>query len=313
MTGRARREVGMMQARVGGVIAAVLTPAGRDLAPDVDRLAAHCRWLFANGCDGINLLGTTGEAASFSVAQRIAIMRGLAERGLPLDATLVGTGAAALDDALALTREAMSLGFAGTLIIPPFYYKDLPEDGVFAFYEELIARAGSVRLYFYHFPKMSGVPFTPSLVARLRAAFGEQLLGLKDSSGNAAYAAQIHREPPGSTFFRVPRRRYWRAVARALPGASRPPPTSALPSAGAVWRGGDDAENAERQAQLTAIGRAIASFALIPALHALVADLHGDEEWRRPMPPIAPLGAQERRQLSERLSATVFGKAGVTP
>ncbi|HMD01609.1 MAG TPA: dihydrodipicolinate synthase family protein, partial [Candidatus Baltobacteraceae bacterium] len=149
-----------------GVIAAALTPLTAALEPDAGALVRHCARLLENGCDGINLLGTTGEATSLSTRQRLAAMEAVAAAELPLERFMVGTGASALDDAILLTAKAEQLAFGGTLVIPPFYYKGVSEDGVFRFYETLIerVRAPALRLYLYHFPQLSGVPITEGLV-----------------------------------------------------------------------------------------------------------------------------------------------------
>lgn len=301
-----------MNEKLRGVIAAILTPVTVDLTPDLDRLAQHCRWLLQNGCDGINLLGTTGEAASYSGAQRTAIMRGLGERGAALSAMMVGTGAAALEDAVAITRSAMELGFGGALVIPPFYYKDLPEDGIIAFYQGLIARVGSdVRLYLYHFPKMSGVPLTVSLLGRLLDAFPQTILGLKDSSGDAAYAAAIHRAYPSLDVFPSSETTLLAGRRAGFAGCISASVNVSAPFAGAVWRGADDAANQAHQAELGAIRAAISSVPLIPALRYLVAQLHNDPEWLRPMPPLAALSPAEQRALVTRLRETTYRAGAV--
>src|SRR5690606_39222590 len=116
--------------RLSGVVAAAATPLNADFTIDTARLVEHCAWLLdGGGCHGINLLGTTGEATSFSVEQRLAAMTAIARSGLPLERFMVGTGAAALADAVGLTAAAMELGFAGALLLPPFYYKGIDDDG----------------------------------------------------------------------------------------------------------------------------------------------------------------------------------------
>ena len=134
---------------LGGVFAAVLTPLDAALAPDHAALARHCRWLLANGCDGLAVLGTTGEANAFSVDERLAILEGLAEAGIPAGALLPGTGCCAVPDTVALTRRALELGAAGVLMLPPFYYKKVSDDGLFAAYSEVIERVGDARLRVY--------------------------------------------------------------------------------------------------------------------------------------------------------------------
>jgi 4-hydroxy-tetrahydrodipicolinate synthase len=173
-----------------GIIAAIVTPLDRSLDPDAGAFRSLAQWLLANGCDGLNVMGTTGEATSLALAQRTRFMAEIARSGLPLDRMMVGTGAAATSDAADLTRAAADCGFAGALVLPPFYYKGVPEDGIVRYFEA-IASASPVPLYLYHFPALSGVPYTVSLVTRLLENFGERIAGLKDSSGDLANSRAI--------------------------------------------------------------------------------------------------------------------------
>ena len=178
-----------MTTRLRGVIAAAATPLNTDFSIDIERLIQHCRALLTEGCDGINLLGTTGEATSFSVEQRLAAMQAVARSGLPMSQFMVGTGAASLSDAVRLTREARDLDFTGALVLPPFYYKPIDNVGLFAYFDELINRVGAdLRLYLYNFPQLSGVPYSLEFVQALKKKYPRQLLGLKDSSGDTSYA-----------------------------------------------------------------------------------------------------------------------------
>jgi 4-hydroxy-tetrahydrodipicolinate synthase len=185
----------MKDAVFAGVNAAVLTPVRDNLAPDLDRMAAHCRWLLANGCNGLGVLGTTGEANSLGVAQRVEIMEGLAERGIAPAALMPGTGTPALADTVFLTQRAQALGCKGVLVLPPFFYKNPTEDGLFAYFSELVNRIGArIRIYLYHFPQQSAVPITLSLIARLLKAFPGIIKGAKDSSGDFANTSAMVRE-----------------------------------------------------------------------------------------------------------------------
>jgi 4-hydroxy-tetrahydrodipicolinate synthase len=170
-----------------------VTPIDRNGAPDAARFKRVAAHLLANGCDGLNVLGTTGEATSFTVEQRGDLMRKIARSALPLDRMMVGTGAAAVGDAVALTRLAAELGFAGALVLPPFYYKGVGAEGVVGYFARIVeaTRSTPVSLYLYNFPALSGVAYEPALVSRLVSEFGERIAGLKDSSGNLDYARAI--------------------------------------------------------------------------------------------------------------------------
>src|SRR5215510_12815119 len=139
---------------LSGVIAAIATPIDHDGAPDLKRAVKLARYLLDNGCDGLNVLGTTGEATSFSLAERKAVMDTYKANGLPLDRLMVGTGAAAVSDAVALTRHAAELGFAGALVLPPFYYKGVPDEGLHAYVAAIVAATSDhpIPLYLYYFP-----------------------------------------------------------------------------------------------------------------------------------------------------------------
>jgi 4-hydroxy-tetrahydrodipicolinate synthase len=182
----------MITGKLRGVIAAIATPIDEVGSPDFARATKLARYLLDNGCDGLNVLGTTGEATSFSLDERKRVMTAYRDAGLPLDRMMVGTGAAAVSDAVALTRHAAELGFAGALVLPPFYYKAVPDDGLFAYMETIInaTAAKPIAIYLYHFPQQSGLHWHVKLVRRLLDRFAGRIVGLKDSSGDMAYARE---------------------------------------------------------------------------------------------------------------------------
>src|SRR5579883_2141416 len=175
-----------------GVIAAIATAVDDKGEPDCARSIALARFLLGNGCDGLNVLGTTGEATSFSLEQRKKVMSDYAASGLPLDRMMVGTGAAATADAIALTQHAAALGFGGALVLPPFYYKGVPDDGLAAYIATIVAASAAkpIPIYLYHFPQQSGLHWHAKLIRRLLDAHGDRIVGLKDSSGDMAYARE---------------------------------------------------------------------------------------------------------------------------
>lgn len=168
-----------------GVHAAMLTPLKADGGIDHRGFARHARWLVENGCDGVVPFGTTGEFPSFTAEERIAAIDRFIEAGVPSDRVIVGTGSAAVRETARLSRHAMERGCAGVLVVPPFYFKEVSEDGLFAAFAEIVERAGeAVRIYLYHFPAMSAVPVSLGLLDRLVEAFPRQIAGVKDSSGD---------------------------------------------------------------------------------------------------------------------------------
>ena len=175
----------MKNALYGGVNAAVLTPMNADLSVDLDRMAAHCRWLLANGCNGLGVLGTTGEANSLGLSERMEVLEGLIARGIPAANMMPGTGTTNISDTVVLTKHAEKAGCPGALLLPPFYYKNPSDDGLVAYFNEVIQRVGgSIAFYLYNFPQQSAVPFSVSFIDRLRSANPGKVRGLKDSSGS---------------------------------------------------------------------------------------------------------------------------------
>ncbi len=293
-----------------GVIAAAATPLAEDLSIDLDGLVAHCAHLLGEGgCDGINLLGTTGEATSFSLDQRLGAMRAVAASGLDLSRFMVGTGAAALDEAVALTAAAKDLGFAGALLLPPFYYKGIDDDSLVAYVATVIERVGAsgLALYLYHFPANSGVPYPPQVVKRLRDRFPDTLVGVKDSSGDVeGYAAGLARELPGFAVFPSAEASLGRAGELGFAGCISATANVTGPYAAAAWRGGDKASVDVGLAEAVRIRAEIARFPLVASVKQALALVTGRKGWARLMPPLGSLSATEAGALEAALLETAL-------
>ena len=290
-----------------GVYAAVLTPFGDDLEPNLDAYVAHCRWLLANGCDGLAPLGTTGEANSLSVAQRLRLIEAGAGAGLPMERCIIGTGSSALADAVTVTRAALAAGSTGALLLPPFYYKSPSEDGLFAFFSEVIQRVGDarLRLYLYHFPQMSAVAVTPALILRLKAAYGDAIAGVKDSSGDWSYTADLLQRIPGFGVYSGTEQ-FLLANLRTGGGGCISASTNVTAAMAQkvyrAWRqGGGDAD--ALQESLTAARLVLQAFPFQGGLKELVARLTGDRRWLNVVPPNRPLSPAQRDELFARLGA----------
>jgi 4-hydroxy-tetrahydrodipicolinate synthase len=277
---------------LGGVIAAIATAVDARGEPDSARSTALARFLLDNGCDGLNVLGTTGEATSFSLAQRHRVMQAYAEAGLPMDRLMVGTGAAALADAAALTRHAAELGFAGALVLPPFYYKGVPDDGLVAYVDALVsATAGRpIPIYLYHFPALSGVPWHVKLIRRLIGEFGARIVGLKDSSGDMSFAREA--ATIANTFKVFP------STEAALTEARDGPFAGCISAT--VNLNADLCARFLRQGDRVALDAAVTirklfdGKPLVPGVKALLAHIHGDPAWTKVMPPLAGFSAADR-------------------
>src|SRR5713101_5631110 len=282
----------MTSNKLHGVIAAIATAVDGTGEPDCARSVALARFLLAHGCDGLNVLGTTGEATSFSREQRQRVMTAYRDAGLPLDRLMVGTGAASVADAIALTRHAAELGFAGALVLPPFYYKGVPDDGLAAYVDTIVTATAAkpIPIYLYHFPAQSGLPWHVKLVKRLLAAHGDRIVGLKDSSGDMGYA----REAAAIS----PRFKVFPSTEAALPEA-RSGPFAGCISATANLNA-DLCARAYRSGDAAALGEAVAirklfdGKPLVPGIKALLAHIHGDPQWVRVDPPLSEFPASDR-------------------
>lgn len=265
-----------------GVVAAIPTPIDGSGQPDLPKLEALARHLLKEGCDGLNILGTTGEATSFSIEQRFAVMAFAASSDLPLDRLMVGTGAAAVDDATALTRKAAELGYAAALVLPPFYYKGIPEGGIVDYFRPIVAASHQLPLYLYNFPAMTGVAYSPELVGLLRDTFGDRIAGLKDSSGDVVYARRIALQHPGMRVF--PSNEATLLEARSGIFAGCISATANLNSAfcAAAWRDGD----AEAQSSAVSIRKLFDGKMLVPSIKGLLAKIHGDPVLAAVKPPM---------------------------
>jgi 4-hydroxy-tetrahydrodipicolinate synthase len=300
----------MKDAIYGGVNAAVLTAMRADLSIDLDRTAAHSRWLLANGCNGLGILGTTGEANSIGISERIEVMEGLVERGLPARRLLPGVGTPALTDTVLLAKKAAELGCPGVLVLPPFFYKNPSEDGLFAYFSEVIQRLGTgTKIYLYHFPAQSAVPFTVPFIARLLKAYPGVVKGIKDSSGDFANT-KSYVDNFASEGFEV----YCGddGALRDLLQAGGAGCITAAANVGSAWSGQvyanwDNEVGRNTQTTLSAIRKAVTSAALIPGLKALVARNTGDESWNNIRPPHLALSAEAKAKLF-----ATFDACGIT-
>jgi len=299
--------------RLRGVLAPVLTPFDEKLAPDPGRFIAHCRWLVSQGA-ALAIFGTNSEAASMSVAERLALTEALLEAGVPSSLLMPGTGAAALSDAVELTRHASRHGAAGVLMLPPFYYKNVSEDGVFAYYAEVIERVGSgcAPIYLYHIPQMTQVPITLSLIERLLQRYPQVVAGAKDSSGDWSNAkAMIDTYGPAG-FDVFPASETF--LSRSLPiGGAGCISATVNVNPAAIRRVFDTwqtAEGAERQAEVDVVRRIFESAPMIPAMKHVVALHAGEPRWRTVRPPLVALDPAIGKRVAGELAAAGFGMPG---
>lgn len=285
----------MAASALRGVIAAIATPIDDTGAPDRARALTLARHLLDNGCDGLNVLGTTGEATSFSLAERMGLMSAYREQGMPMQRLMVGTGAAAVSDAVALTRHAAELGFAGALILPPFYYKGVPDEGLMAYVEAIVTATADrpIPIYLYHFPAQSGLPWHLALIRRLVDAFGSRIVGLKDSSGDLPFAREAAKAAPGFAVFPSNEAALIEARDGAFAGVISATANCNADLCARAWRQGD----AAALEAAVAIRKLFDGRALVSGVKALLAHIHGDPALARVKPPLAAFPAADRASV----------------
>ncbi len=285
-----------------GIFSPTLTPLLPDLRVDIDRLIAHGRWLLDNGCHGLAVFGTTSEANSFSVAERMDVLDGLVDAGIDPALLVPGTGMCAIPDAVSLTSHAVRLGASGVLMLPPFYYKGVSDDGLFAAYSEVIQRVGDsrLRIYLYHIPPISQVGISLKLIERLVATYPDIVVGIKDSSNDWANQQAILDAFPGfgtlsgSEKFLLENLKRGgvgtiTAVANVIPDRLR--------AFYDGWQSMDDAEAVAAQDKLNATRMAMQGYPPVPALKEMMASMRNDPAWRTVRPPLTVLTEGQRVSL----------------
>ncbi len=285
-----------------GVLAAALTPIDEDLAPDHPAFAAHCHRLLAAGCHGLSVFGTTGEANSLSTGERLAALEALLEGGVPAETLLPGTGSCALTDTVRLSRAALDAGAAGVLVLPPFYYKDVGDDGLYRFFAEVVERVGDdrLRLYLYHIPQMTGVDLGLPLISRLIDAYPGVIAGSKDSSGDRRRIATLCREFPDFSVLAGTETLLLETLRSGGEGciSATVNVTSRLARRVYDAHAADKEEDAEAlQERLSALRGSIEAYPVIPALKALMAHLTGEKAWRNLRPPLSGLDEEQEEKL----------------
>ena len=283
-----------MDTALAGLWPPVATPFDTDGNVDLPKLVRHSRTLLADGARGLALLGTTSEANSLTLDERRRVIDAHVEAGIPPSRLLPGTGASALGDAVALTRHAGEIGAAAVLLLPPFYYKKVSDDGLFAFVAALIERCGAQvpPVMLYHIPQMAGIGWSVDLVGRLRDAFPDIIVGMKDLSGDFDHTRGMIESFPGFTVF--PGAEVYLLKALKL-GAAGCISASANVNAAGIralldrWQEpGADA----LQAGLNEVRKAVESRIMIPSLKAILAERYRDPSWRAVRPPLMPLASR---------------------
>jgi 4-hydroxy-tetrahydrodipicolinate synthase len=292
----------MDEPRIRGVWCATLTPLDANGDVDRARLRDHAQMLLARGVDGIAPFGTTGEGPSFSTAERRAGLDALIESGIDARRIAPATGCAALVDAVELTRHAVQTGCIGALVLPPFFFKDIDDEGVFASYAKLIERVGDARLriYLYHIPQVSGVPIGYGAIERLLGAFPGVIAGVKDSAGDLAHSLELVRRFP-SLAIMVGHEPHVPKLVAAGGAGTICGLANLYPDA--IRRLHDAPPDAAALAFVQQLIAIVTSYSLMPAIKAVRAWLSKDEAWYAMREPLRALDAAERRSLASAIDA----------
>ena len=303
-----------MTQRIQGVLAPVLTPFKSDYSPDAARLIAHCKWLIASG-SGLALFGTNSEANSLTVDERMSLLDQVIDAGVDPARIMPGTGCCAAGDTVRLSAHAVSRGCAGVLMLPPFYYKGVSDEGLFRSFANVIERVNDdrLRVYLYHIPPVAQVGISAALIDRLLGAYPGIVAGMKDSSGDwANIHAMLEAFAPrgfdvfvGSEMYLLASMKHGAkgaisAAANIIPGL--------ISTLHRTWQAAD-AE--AQQARLDAVRAVMIKQPMLPALKRVVAHWRHDDEWARVRPPLVERTASQAATLVDGLQKIGFDMPGV--
>ena len=310
---REKRPMNYSKYNIPAVFSPVLTPIDADGGPDASRLLKQCQWLDKNGV-GQAIFGTNSEANSFSSSQKINALEKLILGGLNPKHMMPGTGACSIDETVLMTKAAVGAGCSGVLMLSPFYYKDVSDDGLYAFYAKVIEKVADSRLkiYVYNIPPVTKITLQVALLERLVKDFPETVVGIKDSSGDWTYTESVIKALSaggfqvyaGSETFLM---RTLRAGGMGCISATANVNPTAISDLAADWQ----ASNADdRQAQLDVVRSTFAKYPMIPAMKAAVAHFSKDAHWAHVLPPLVDLKPEQQVALIadlEKINFTMLG------
>src|SRR5919107_616942 len=286
--------------RIEGVLSPVITPFKKDYSPDAERFVRHCKWLLKSGCAGLAVFGTNSEANSMSVSEKRKLLEELVVGGVPASSLMPGTGHCALSDSIEMTRAAVELGCAGVLMLPPFYYKGVPDEGLSRNFAEVIERVGDERLqlYLYHIPPVAQVPITLTLIEKLLSKYPGIVAGVKDSSGEWANTKAML-----DNFAKAGFDVFAGSEVFLLDNINPGPIANDYKN----WR---STEADKLQAGITATRKIVQKQPMIPALKACVAHFGNDPQWKTCRPPLIELTPTQEKELITELKAAGFTMPG---
>ena len=299
--------------RFSGVLTPVIMPYKTDYSPDADRLIKQCKWMLSQSV-GLAIFGTNSEGNSLSADEKIELMDRLVDAGIDTNKMMPGTGCCALTETVKLTAHAISLGCGGVLMLPPFFYKNVSDEGLYATYAEVIQRVGSsnLKIYLYHIPPVANVPISQDLIERLVRNYPSTVVGIKDSSGDWNNTkAMLERQWDD---FRVFVGSETFLLANMQNGGSGCISATANVNPAAIYElfANWQSEKADDlQAELNEVRNTFSKFPLIPALKGCVAHYAEDPDWERLRPPLLSLTSSQNSDLIENLKVLNFQMPGL--
>ena len=294
-----------MNRPLNGVYTASLTPLTASFEPNIPALVRHAQWLLESGSDGVALLGSTGEANSLTLEQRLSIIEQTA-RELPPDRLMLGTGSCALQDAVRLTKASVDTGVYSVLVLPPFYYKPQSDESVLRFYSELISSVDEprLRIIFYNFPKLSGYNFNVKILQELKQRFGDTAAGIKDSSGEWKNMLGIVQNIPDFMVYTGTEALLLDILKKGGAGCITATANLIAPECQRVyqaWKNNKQKVAEEAQMNLTDLRKTLENYPLVSELKSLFASKTNAEEWENMLPPFDPILDKQVEELTEQI------------
>jgi 4-hydroxy-tetrahydrodipicolinate synthase len=304
----------MMLDEMHGVWAAALTPLNDDLSVDLKGMVAHHKWLLSQGCDGVAVLGTTGEANSFTVPERRAVIDAVAGSGIDQTQLMVGTGCCALPDTVELTSAVLAAGINTVLMLPPFYYKGVGDDGLFAAYDHVIQKVADdrMKIVVYDFPKMTGLDIGTDLLVRLHKAYPDTVVGVKDSSGNWDDMKAVADAIPGFGTYAGTEQYLLPTLQAGGAGcitATGNATAHLCAPVYAAYKAGDMDAAAAAQDSATEVRLMLQKYPAVPSLKQIMQAHTGNAIWRNMRPPMLPMSADLTKALNEDMNKLGFNLA----
>jgi 4-hydroxy-tetrahydrodipicolinate synthase len=302
----------MVRQQVSGIYAAAVTPVDYSGAISTERFIRHAHWLLGHGCHGLGVFAVTGEAASFSVAERQAALEAFVAGGVPAQKLLVGIGTCARADTLALARHALELGCRRLVMLPPYFFRRLLDEGIYRAYAEVIDALADDRLelFLYHHPQITGAPITKAVIERLVAAYPQTIAGIKDSSASLPHLKDLIATFPDLAVFAGSDKELLDVLQAGGAGTISAAANINGPVSREVFEAYSTGNRTKAEVlmrQVRFVRETLEAYTIVPAVKFVIAEGQNDDEWRRVRPPLVELDGPSGRELLDRLERAGCG------